>query len=250
MAPRLHFDNIVDHVDHFLGSSASLRLAAFFNRAALPVPDRGEYLTSCDSGLLLFLQREACVLRFVSSRFPLAYGRTKPLGPDPEILQPFGTRPLTDDLAIEFVPGIRVGLSISQFMDILRRLSKRDIHSDDSPEYSYRNGGLLPDGTPVILDRGSVRDERSAARQNAADAPEQRRMFAPLIEGLYKVWPAHENLPTRPALHELWRAAAEMQERNKLTPGWLKAPRIKSYSVPVIGISNAYHQRRLSCSIL
>lgn len=232
------------------GRNAADMVERFFEAAALPIPEKGEFFVSEDSGTFVLLNDEACLLRLVgpamdrSSRaaFPKTF---QPLAVDEDILQPFGVKTLAPTLQLEIVPGIQCGLSDAWYETLIRRLHRKKMGFavTDDIDLAYRNGGTLPNGKGVILDRGAVRQRNAPSPATPVSLGAQDKFFGPLRE-VYNgaAWPAGEN-PNEKGFAELWTMSREMKGEKILVPGWLEQ---KGYdrTKDIVAASTNYQTRR------
>lgn len=100
------------------------------------------------------------------------------------------------------------------------------------------NIGLLPNGTPIVIDRGAAapltssankirgllenfyfRSLRKKKREKFKGSPQQRT-YAPLYAAMEKAWPQGASLPDADKLRKFWSLCAEFKKSGISVAGW------------------------------
>jgi|GEM_PF-2092353 len=216
-------NNLLKEIEIHHGHNATQLTQAFFTAAALPLPRRSDIFISTDSGCLIFMEEEACVIRLASPYLSTGvfYEDTDEIYDpiiDDDILQPIGSRKLATDLYLEIMPGVQCGCSEDEYRIMCDRLERKNYIANDFINTAFRNGGRLPDGTPIILDRGAVMKLRNAIYNVKAELQAQDRFFKPLRTIFENAWPERNTYPD--ALSCLWNKCREMKAQGILVAGW------------------------------
>ncbi|MCB9991499.1 MAG: hypothetical protein H6867_08985 [Rhodospirillales bacterium] len=230
-------DAVADLIARYSPGNA-LSLTRSFNAASLPVPGPGAYLHSEDSGLLAFLDEEACALRLITPALVPPNAFT--LAADPDILRPLGVRQIAPGLMLEIMPGIKATTEKEKRQPVIDRLNQKFFVYDGTATYK-RNIGELPDGRAVVLDRGMVRTKDGSPEA----APYGDDGFDRLRALLDDAWPVTASLPDPEKMTAFWEACRQAKRDGLLVDGWNHVDTEICYNIDTIrSVAGAYAAQR------
>jgi len=219
---RYKMTTFLEDIRELFGAAAASQAAVLL--AAMDLPDAAsyEYLDGVNNATL-FINRYGLTIRA---------GEAMSCPEHDLILRPF--RSMTSihrnkKISVELLPGIEGVLKNQQDLKhLINALAKDKIHFHDS---QLANGGYLPcktaempDGVPVVLDRGAVESihheikfsalkklfRRYANNMPPAAQGLQAELYKPLTRALRTCWPRGTSHPIAPLQPFLERCAAEI----------------------------------------
>lgn len=191
-----------------------------FNRLRHPLPDNGAFYASYDSGDMVFSNPQAFIIRLRH--------RHQNLINHPLVLQPIATRDV-GKMKLDIMPGVVCPAPQDVVKTLRRKLFRAGLKFSDP--YA-RNTGLLPDGSPVVIDMGAVERLSGLSRFVAKildrirpSAPYPEDGFAPLREAFSAAWPKDQNADTPhdlavEGMDAFLDLCTDMKKKNKLVDGW------------------------------
>ncbi|QQG35994.1 MAG: hypothetical protein HYS17_10910 [Micavibrio aeruginosavorus] len=247
---------LLEKLDDELGPEASRLTVAVLKRLRWPLPAKGEFFPSADSGPAVFSNMHALVLRVRAIR--------KILPADPHVLQPLISFS-NEAAAVEIFPGVRFQSSYVSDMSnpgrdaLLPQLFQDEAYLRQQLERTgldYSDAGInntallpvyseaFPAGYPVVGDFGAV-EQRSAAvwqarreqrawqercgviqpqppdsRLETMSAPDQSMLFLPIRRALRDVFAAAGRGEHHQALSALNDVCQSAKEKGFLSVSW------------------------------
>lgn len=270
--------NLLEKLDDELGAEATRLTAAVLRRLRWPLPAKGEFFPSVDSGPAVFSNMHALVLRVRAVR--------KMLPDDPHILQPLISFS-NDEAAVEIFPGVRFQSSYVSEMSspsrdaLLPQLFQDQVYLKQQLErvgLDYSDAGInntallpvyseaFPAGYPVVGDFGAVEPRPAAVwqarreqrawqercgviqpqpldpRLEMASVPDQSMLFLPVRRALRDVFAAaSSNGAYHQALSMLDDVCQSARNKGFLCASWQHHS--VAYNSKLDDISGRYEQR-------
>lgn len=192
-----------------------------FAAMGLPSPQYAEYRECTDSGFLVFL-KEGCILRLRP--------KTQAIPAHPYILAPIDSRTI-GNIVIDFMPGVNVRQArLCDAWKVQNALIRNNINFWDGAK---RNIGLLPNGQPVVIDIGAVKNLTSATNYARKAMGQKTRHTVPCIENvqdkifgelrraLNDAWPHGQFMPDAAKMKNFWTLMQKKTDEGLLRADWM-----------------------------
>lgn len=192
-----------------------------FNCMSMPLPEDGEYTSTVDGGLMVFLNDPACVMRLIIAKSFEDFDIPK----HPHILQPLGSRK-SRGIRVDINPGIICPVRDADACLLGETLDRDGLSLWDKKTL---NCGYIPlsDETArraVVLDIGAINQITHGVRyaMNLLDRNDiQDTFYQPLRQAFDRAWPENAELPDRDGMAAFWRLCARFKDEGKLVTSWL-----------------------------
>ena len=210
-----------------------------FEKMGQPAPeDKNEFMDGTE-GALVFLNRFGLVLRieqnsdFVKSPVP-----TDRIDYSPFILKPIASIKVGKAI-FEICPGCLLDTDEEKSKFLYKQLKEQSIEFFDN---QVSNSGrvpvhtpLFPEGIPVVIDRGAVRELTGSlsyvrallgifkSKNFREAAAAQEELYTPLRDSFDAAWPDKSELPDTLKMKRFWNLCEGYTKDEKLTAGWKDA---------------------------
>lgn len=219
---------------------AAMHVCSMLTAMGLPLPAQGSIMTGSE-GALIFLNDYGITLRIEKTDDQLIRGDR--VNDHPMVLQPLGSRQISNNVMIEVCPGCKLAQDKSGLKALVESLPATGINLWDR---QVGNTGLMPfktaafpDGIPVVIDRIAVEKlsddvlpvKDILAMLNLELNPQE--IYQPLQDAFDVSWPEGQVLPCIEGFMKFLQKCVEYKNRGYLEAGWLDAPvegsKIKPY---------------------
>ena len=208
-----------------------------FKKMGLFIPETPDEFLRGTDGVLVFLNRFGIVIRveYKNTRDPHSVTTSDRISISPWILEPLASIDAGGAI-IELCPGCLLETDKEKSKFLYKQLKKQNIKFWD---HTISNSGLVPirtplfpEGIPVVIDRGAVRELTGGlsyvrtllgifkSKKAREAATVQEELYKPLRDAFDEAWPDKSELPDTLKMKRFWNLCESYTKEGKLAAGW------------------------------